>query len=93
MIYRDFQGLKLSALGFGTMRLPVLEDGSVNEPLAAEMVHYAMDHGVNYFDTAYPYHGGMSEVVVGGLSPGQLLPGHQIPRPPDQRLLRPGGGV
>ena len=36
MLYHDFQGLKLSALGFGTMRLPVLEDGSVNEPLAAE---------------------------------------------------------
>ena len=65
MIYHDFQGLKLSALGFGTMRLPVLEDGSVNEPLAAEMVRYAMDHGVNYFDTAYPYHGGESEPFLG----------------------------
>lgn len=87
MIYHDFQGLKLSALGFGTMRLPVLEDGSVNEPLAAEMVHYAMDHGVNYFDTAYPYHGGMSEVVVGraladyprdSFYLATKYPGHQI---------------
>ena len=87
MLYHDFQGLKLSALGFGTMRLPVLEDGSVNEPLAAEMVHYAMDHGVNYFDTAYPYHGGMSEVVVGkaladyprdSFYLATKYPGHQI---------------
>ena len=60
MIYRDFQGLKLSGLGFGAMRLPVLADGSVNEHLTTEMVRYAMEHGVNYFDTAYPYHGGMS---------------------------------
>ena len=65
MIYRDFQGLKLSGLGFGAMRLPVLADGSVNEHLTTEMVRYAMEHGVNYFDTAYPYHGGMSEVVLG----------------------------
>ncbi len=65
MIYHDFQGLKLSGLGFGVMRLLVLEDGSVNEPLTAEMVHSAIEHGVNYFDTAYPYHGGMSEVVLG----------------------------
>ena len=42
MLYHDFQGLKLSALGFGTMRLPVLEDGSVNEPLAAGAVHPLM---------------------------------------------------
>ena len=65
MIYHDFQGLKLSGLGFGAMRLPVLADGSVNEPLTTEMVRYAVEHGVNYFDTAYPYHGGMSEVVLG----------------------------
>ena len=64
MIYHDFQGLKLSVLGFGAMRLPVLADGSVNEPLTTEMVRYAVEHGVNYFDTAYPYHGGMSEVVL-----------------------------
>ena len=65
MIYHDFQGLKLSGLGFGAMRLPVLADGSVNEPLTTEMVRYAMEHGVNYFDTAYPYHASQSERVVG----------------------------
>lgn len=65
MIYREFRGLQLSALGFGTMRLPTLEGGAIDEAQTMEMVRYAMEHGVNYFDTAYPYHGGMSEVVLG----------------------------
>ena len=55
MIYRDFQGIQLSMLGFGTMRLPVLEDGQIDTALTQTMVDYAMDHGVNYFDTAWPY--------------------------------------
>lgn len=68
MIYTDFQGLKLSLLGFGTMRLPQLsgEPGEpVDEAQVGEMVEYALSHGVNYFDTAYPYHGGESERVIG----------------------------
>lgn len=65
MIYREFRALQLSALGFGTMRLPTLEGGAIDEAQTMEMVRYAMEHGVNYFDTAYPYHGGMSEVVLG----------------------------
>ena len=64
MIYREFKGLQLSALGFGAMRLPVQEDGSIDEARTEEMIRYAMENGVNYFDTAYPYHGGMSEVVL-----------------------------
>lgn len=67
MIYRDFQGLKLSALGFGTMRLPVLngEYGAVDKDAAAEMFDYAIQNGVNYFDTAWGYHDGASETAVG----------------------------
>ena len=65
MIYRDFQGIQLSMLGFGTMRLPVLEDGQIDTALTQTMVDYAMDHGVNYFDTAWPYMQNHSETVVG----------------------------
>lgn len=66
MIYRDFCGERLSALGFGTMRLPLLEDGKTIDRDAVErMVEYAIDHGINYFDTAAPYHDGKSESVIG----------------------------
>ena len=65
MIYKDFQVIKLSQLGFGTMRLPTLENGEINQPLFEEMVDYAIKNGVNYFDTAYPYHGGKSEIATG----------------------------
>lgn len=67
MIYREFQDIKLSALGFGCMRLPV-KDGvyaNIDEGLAAEMVDYAMKNGVNYYDTAWGYHDGNSEIVMG----------------------------
>ena len=66
MIYSDFKGLKLSKLGFGAMRLPLLEDGkTIDSDTVKQMVRYAMEHGVNYFDTAYPYHAGFSEIVLG----------------------------
>lgn len=65
MLYHDFQDLKLSALGFGTMRLPVLSDGAIDVAQVEQMVEYALSNGVNYFDTAHPYHGGLSEIVVG----------------------------
>ena len=67
MIYNDFQDMKLSALGFGAMRLPVLPDGSgaIDQEELDRMVDAAMDAGVNYFDTAYPYHGGLSEIALG----------------------------
>ena len=87
MICNEFQGKQLSRLGFGAMRLPVMEDGSINVPLTREMVDVAIKNGVNYFDTAYPYHGGMSEVVMGDILSeyprdsyylATKYPGHQI---------------
>lgn len=87
MITNDFQGKQLSRLGFGTMRLPTNADGSIDEVRVAEMTAYAIEHGVNYFDTAYPYHGGESERVIGrvlGKYPrdsyylATKYPGHQI---------------
>ncbi len=67
MQYFNFQDLKLSALGFGAMRLPVIggEDAHVDEPATLDMVQYAYDHGINYYDTAWGYHGGNSERVMG----------------------------
>lgn len=65
MQFNDFKGLSLSRLGFGAMRLPTEEEGSIDQAALEEMVAYAMDHGVNYFDTAYPYHGGNSEIALG----------------------------
>ena len=67
MIYSDFKGLKLSNLGFGTMRLPVIngEDAKIDIEKAREMFDYALKNGVNYFDTAWGYHCGNSERAVG----------------------------
>ena len=67
MIYKPFQDLKLSALGMGAMRLPVIggDDGKIDEKAAADMVAWAMEHGVNYYDTAWGYHNGQSELVMG----------------------------
>ena len=67
MEHRNFPGTDVNAslLGIGCMRLPTNEDGSINEPEAIALIRYAIDHGVTYVDTAYGYHGGMSEVLVG----------------------------
>lgn len=87
MIYREGLDARLSLLGFGAMRLPTGGDGGVDEERVAEMTAYAMAHGVNYFDTAYPYHNGASERVMGKVLRrydrdtyylATKYPGHQI---------------
>jgi len=67
MLYRKIPktGDELSILGFGCMRLPVKGDGSIDDERAIKQIRYAIDHGVNYIDTAWPYHGGQSEPLVG----------------------------
>lgn len=67
VIYRAFQDLQLSALGMGAMRLPVVDgdDSRIDESAAFEMVDIAMKSGVNYYDTAWGYHNGNSELVMG----------------------------
>ena len=67
MIYRKYQDLELSNLGFGAMRLPVIngDDKQIDEAAALRMVDTAMRAGVNYYDTAWGYHAGNSELVMG----------------------------
>ena len=67
MIYRKFQDIQVAGLGLGMMRLPVLggNDGAVDEAAAAKMIDYAYKNGINYFDTAWGYHDGNSELVAG----------------------------
>ncbi|QNM05374.1 aldo/keto reductase [Qiania dongpingensis] len=67
MIYKTFQDMRLSALGLGAMRLPVTdgEYAVIDEAETGRMVAYAMEHGINYYDTAWGYHDGCSEAVLG----------------------------
>jgi uncharacterized protein len=76
MLYRPLKDMSVSVLGFGAMRLPLVggtkkptdsfnPNRTIDEEETARMIEYAIDHGINYFDTAYNYHGGKSEVVLG----------------------------
>ncbi len=70
MIYRNLgkTGIKISQLGFGCMRLPLLNENdfkSINKPEATKLLYYAIDNGINLLDTAYGYHSGESEVFLG----------------------------
>ena len=87
MIRNDFQGKSLPLLGFGVMRLPTRADGTIDEAQASDLVAYAMEQGVNYFDTAYTYNGGECERVIGRILShypresfylATKYPGHQI---------------
>lgn len=87
MIYTDFADKNISLLGFGAMRLPTTENGAIDEKKTFEMVDHAIKNGVNYFDTAWPYHSGESERVLGralarydrsAFYLADKYPGHQI---------------
>ena len=66
MIYKEFQGRQLSNLSLGCMRLPHGEKyEEIDTQQVKQMVRYAMEHGVNYYDTAWGYHNGRSEIVMG----------------------------
>ena len=87
MIYTNINGKQVSKLAFGTMRLPLLEDKTIDQKQVEEMVKLAIEAGVNYFDTAWPYHGGLSEIAISkALSKypresyfvADKYPGHQI---------------
>lgn len=65
MLYKTFKDKNLSALGFGTMRLPIDQEGKIDVDHTARMLDYALSKGINYIDTAWKYHGGDAETVLG----------------------------
>lgn len=89
MLANDFLGDEVSRLGFGAMRLPVVDgdNSKIDQAQTDVMIDAAIKAGVNYFDTAYPYHGGMSEIVLGkslaryprgSFYLATKFPGHQV---------------
>ena len=104
MLYNPFQDLSLSALGFGAMRLPLTPEGEIDRAELDRMVDAAIAAGVNYFDTAYAYHGGKSENAIGASlrrypreswNLADKFPGHQNvkglkPMQPEEVFCREG---
>ena len=95
MIYRKFANIDLSLLGFGTMRFPSV-NGVIDIPQTEAMFDLAIKNGVNYFDTAYPYHGGKSEIITGNALSAyprdkwylaSKFPGHQISERYDPKAI------
>ena len=89
MIYSSFKDKRLSLLGFGTMRLPVKDGGEIDRKTFHEMIDLSMKSGINYFDTAWPYHSGLSETELGlalakyprdSYYIATKYPGHQVSR-------------
>ncbi|MBQ3230871.1 MAG: aldo/keto reductase [Clostridia bacterium] len=87
MIYSEFKNKQLSLLGLGAMRLPTNDCGSIDVAKTREMIDFSIKSGINYFDTAYPYHNGESELVLGEILKdypresfylATKYPGHQI---------------
>ena len=106
MKYFDFQGKRISQLGYGAMRLPTSgKDADIDYAEAEKLFDRAMEAGINYYDTAYPYHGGNSEVVLGKILSkypresyyiATKYPGHQVlpdynPEPIFERQLKKCG--
>ncbi|MBR4743484.1 MAG: aldo/keto reductase [Oscillospiraceae bacterium] len=96
MYYRELAGEKVSALGMGNMRLPTFDgvEKNVDREKSQEIIDYAMSHGINYYDTAYRYHGGESERFIGqalkkyprdSILLASKFPGHM--------MVKKGGGV
>lgn len=99
MQYGKFCEWEISTLGLGCMRLPAKENDRVDEERAVELIRYAYEHGINYFDTAFRYHEGDSELVVGralGIYPRETwhlaskFPGHMLVKEPDGKLAFTG---
>ncbi len=96
MYYKEIAGERVSALGMGNMRLPTVggQDNRIDAEKAQEIIDYAMDHGINYYDTAYRYHGGESERFIGRALEryprGSFLLASKFP---GHMMVRKGNGV
>ncbi len=96
MYYKEIAGVKVSALGMGNMRLPTLEgqDNRIVKDKAQEIIDYAMSHGINYYDTAYRYHGGESERFIGeALKKYPRDSFHLASKFPGHMMVKKEGGV